>query len=178
MDVQDLYNKVSGFEQKLSPLSLEKSRCKNGCSRCCYTDISVFQIEADHIRLWFKDLGAEQRRLLKEHWSQGPTMTTNFSGEKAQSCAFLHQESCTIYEARPLICRTQGLAMKFTVDEENFVDICPLNEDMLEVIKENEILNLDLLNIILSQMESVQAGNRQRERIRLTDLRTELWNLL
>ena len=162
----------------MKPITRELSSCKSGCSKCCFTDISIFQVEAENIRSWFKSLSDAKKAELSMFWSDPPTRTNSFSGKEVSSCAFLHQDTCTIYEARPLICRTQGHALSFREDSDLFVDICPLNEGMLETLTSSEMINLDLLNSILSGLEKIDSGNDERNRIRLTDLKDELWTLL
>ena len=174
MQVKDLYQKVGEFSEGLSSDSQALSHCQKGCSRCCYVDLSIFHVEADNIQNWFEKLPTSQQTLLKEKWQKPLKSTENFHQETVSSCAFLHEEACTIYEARPLICRSQGLAMKFKEEEAEYLDICPLNEDMLEELTEKEVLNLDLLNMILVQLEKADAENAVRPRIKLTDLRSTL----
>lgn len=178
MKIQDLYQKISDFEKKLSPVSLEKSSCRQGCSKCCYTDISVFQIEANNIRHWFDTLSPQEKIKLNKAWSLPLSERENFQGEKVSSCSFLVNEACTIYEARPLICRTQGLALMFKEDDQVFLDICPLNEEMLEHLSKSEYLSLDLVNTILVQLEKLDASHTDRERMKLSALKEELWTQL
>lgn len=166
MNIHDLYKKVSDFEAQISSEALAFSQCKKGCSKCCYTDISVFEVEAGSIRNWFSGLSTEQKKNLLDKWNNPPN---------EGACALLHEESCTIYEARPLICRTQGLAMTFKDEAQQFIDVCPLNEDMLDVLQESEFLNLDLLNMILSQIEKLDSKDIRRERVKLSSLRNFLW---
>jgi len=89
--------------------------CRRGCSSCCVDELTVFEVEADRIRDAFPEL--------LEAGEPGP----------AGACAFLdHDGACRIYEARPYVCRTQGLPLRwFEEDEEEEVveyrDICPLN---------------------------------------------------
>lgn len=165
MDIQALYSKIDEFQNQQREQLKARYQCKNGCSRCCHTDISVFEIEKNNIALWFESLSVEQKNELKMKWEQPRT---------EGACAFLRNDSCTIYEARPLICRTQGLAMLFQEDEQPYLDICPLNESALEDIEENEILNLDLLNSILAQLEQKDAGCTDRDRTRLEELQNLL----
>lgn len=163
--IQDLYQKVAEFESKQSANTRALSNCKKGCSQCCYVDLSIFEIEAQNICDWFTNLLPTQQTTLIKKWTEP---------QKQNACAFLNKEECTIYEARPLICRTQGLALQFREHQQNFIDICPLNEKILEKITENEILNLDLLNQILVQIESAESKGTSRERIRLIELRSSL----
>lgn len=172
MQVKDLYQKVSDF--KVGPDAQAKSHCQKGCSRCCYVDLSVFQVESKNIETWFENLPTEKQQSIREKWQKPLNHTQTFAGVETQSCVFLHEEACTIYEARPLICRTQGQAMKFKDGSDEYLDICPLNEEMLDELTEKEVLNLDLLNMILSQLEKVDAGNTTRERVKLSDLKARL----
>lgn len=162
MEIKDLYTKVADFESRLSSELMSLSQCRKGCSKCCYTDISVFEVEAANIRNWFNTLTDPQKSELHSKW-------TAPSNEGA--CPFLHEEACTIYEARPLICRTQGLALSFKEDDQLYADICPLNEKMLDELDHKQFLNLDLLNLILSQLEKNDSPSQNRERVKLSALR-------
>lgn len=168
MKVTDLYNKITAFEENLSPIQREKTNCKKGCSQCCMVNLSVFQVEADNIRSWFQNLSPERKEAIKNAWKKESLPS---------ACSFLKDDACTIYEARPLICRSQGLAFKFQETGTSYIDICPLNDELLATITEKEILNLDLLNLILSQMENLNSLGTQRPRVKLSDLLRELENL-
>ena len=162
MPLQELYRKVEAFQNNLSAPARSLSQCRKGCSRCCMVDLSVFRIEADSVRKWFRELAVGKADELRSLWS----------GEKPEGgCAFLVNDACTIYEARPLICRTQGLPLRFIEGGQTFLDICPLNEEMLNITLSSEVMNLDLLNLILAQLERHEGEDRPREK--LSDLRAE-----
>lgn len=163
--INDLYKKVAQFETQLSDDIKSKSQCKNGCSKCCYTDISIFEVEASNIKKWFAGLSIERQNEIREKWSLPQT---------EGSCAFLRNESCTIYEARPLICRTQGLALRYMEEGEPYIDICPLNDEMIEEMEDKDVMNLDLLNTIVSKLETESAAGMNRPRISLKDLKLVL----
>jgi Fe-S-cluster containining protein len=164
MSLHALYQKVAAFEAGLSDTSRALSQCKKGCSQCCHVDLSVFRIESDAIREWLKGLSEEKRNKLRELWKR-PV-------EKGH-CEFLYDGACSIYEARPLICRTQGLPLRFHEGGQTYVDVCPLNEEMIGVVTGQEIINLDLLNLILSQLEKENGPDRPRER--LADIKKEFY---
>lgn len=174
MNINDLYLKVGDFEAGISSTAKSLSNCKNGCSRCCYVDLSVFEVEANNIKTWFEKLPETKKDELKEVWKSPLSEMLNFHEQMTPSCPFLHKESCTIYEARPLICRTQGLALKFKDQTEELLDICPLNEEMLDVLSGKEILNLDLLNLILSQLENIESQGQTRSRVKLSSLKASI----
>ncbi len=93
--------------------------CRRGCSDCCQDDLTVFSVEAQRIETFLSD----------------PTKHKNLTLHPRGSCAFLHptQKACQIYEARPYVCRTQGLPLRFIEETDEglaeFRDICPLNDD-------------------------------------------------
>ncbi|MDX9720539.1 MAG: YkgJ family cysteine cluster protein [Myxococcota bacterium] len=92
-------------------------RCAVGCASCCVDDVSVFEVEAARIQAEFGDLLS----------SQAP--------HPRGRCAFLdEQERCRIYPARPYVCRTQGLPLRWLEEKgdevEEFRDICALNEQV------------------------------------------------
>jgi hypothetical protein len=90
-------------------------KCRRGCTDCCRDDLTVFTVEAERIRREFPAVLTEAPR-------------------SAGACAFLDAEgACRIYPARPYVCRTQGLPLRFfEIDRGGEIveyrDICPLNE--------------------------------------------------
>ncbi|MEM9068528.1 MAG: YkgJ family cysteine cluster protein [Myxococcota bacterium] len=116
-------------------------RCGSGCSGCCQVELTVSAIEAAGIR-----------RLLREapRQPEGP----------AGACVFLDVEGrCQIYDARPLVCRSQGLPLSYPPDvvpvdavrgtlEDRDLTWCPLNfterppnvPDVLDAARADEAL--------------------------------------
>ncbi len=111
-----MYAEVDAQAGKLEIIHAERLKCGRGCSSCCIDGITVFEIEAEHIRTNHADF-------LK-----------NQSPNTKAGCAFLGAEgACRIYENRPYVCRTQGLPLRWLEEIDNEIveyrDICPLNEE-------------------------------------------------
>jgi Fe-S-cluster containining protein len=109
------------LRQKLDQeiLRLEKKHkkhlaCKKGCDLCCL-NFSVFPIEFEVIR--------EETRGAYNPLLAAPESESENSG----SCAFLSNHACTIYESRPFICRTHGLALLYVNDDDWELSHCELN---------------------------------------------------
>lgn len=69
-------------------------RCSRGCDRCCAPGLSVLPVEAERIA-----------RFLDEREVEG--------GVRADRCVFLDRTgACQVYAARPVLCRTHGLALR------------------------------------------------------------------
>lgn len=162
MSLPELHEKITAFEESLGPGPRELSQCKKGCSQCCEVKLSVFSVEADFIREWWKKLPEETQKNLRDIWKTQP-------GEEGK-CDFLVNHDCTIYEARPVICRSQGLPLRFKDEGQLYLDICPLNDEVLLKVPSEKALNLDLLNAILAGLQGVNSFSR----VSLSELRAEL----
>ena len=174
--IQDLYQKVQDFEARLSEPTKRGLKCKQGCSACCHQRFSVFSIEADHIKNWFAALSESEKKSLLENWREDLSLRS--PDDKTLACVFLDDKgACTIYPARPLICRTQGLPLALLKEETQSrqqLDICPLNRDVLAGVEAGDILNLDLLNTILSHLQRQYSSSENGERVCLSDLQQQL----
>ena len=83
-------------------------------------------------------------------------------------------EKCSIYEARPLICRTHGPAVRLPSSDIvwcdlNFTDMD--NDTVLATIPSDSILDIELLNRTLSLINQMYLSERteaQRDYLRST----------
>lgn len=157
--IESLQENASGFFDKIHSKYSTSMKCSEGCSKCCFTDISVFEVETLRIKDWFGALSLENQNELKELWK---------TPVEAQACTFLYNDRCSIYEARPVICRTQGAPL--FVQADNVLDYCPLNFKDSDPPKE-DWLNLDRLNTLLSFAAKTSGLDK---RIRLTKFKKEI----
>lgn len=76
--------------------------CKRGCSHCCHVQVLITQDEADVIA---KRIGRKARFFTGP--SRGREDVKTFDWGYHNPCTFLVEGECSIYENRPLPCRTQ-----------------------------------------------------------------------
>ncbi len=151
-DLRPLQEKAEKEFERFFNKYKENMDCGRGCSSCCISGLNVFAWEASIITDWFFDLSPEE----KENWKRSQALpsrpASGSQGDKA--CAFLRQGECTIYEVRPSLCRTQGMALSYQQNEKVLRDWCPLNfkEEGSEPL-ENDDLNLDALNQMLAKAQ-------------------------
>lgn len=82
-------------------------RCARGCSACCVLE-TVAPLEASVIADYVQTVSRPDN-----------------APDDSSHCVLLHQDTCTIYPARPIICRTHGVPLLYPSSGE--IEICPLN---------------------------------------------------
>ena len=106
------------IDELVAPLAQRHAgrlQCQRGCADCCQDGLTVFEIEA--------------ARIVAEH----PDVL-DLAPHPPGACAFLDAEgACRVYDARPYVCRTQGLPLRWVEERGAEVvelrDICPKNEE-------------------------------------------------
>ena len=147
----------------------QEFNCKNGCFSCCRSGLTISWVEASQILDWLR-LHPEVLKKIKN--SEQMKFDQKF-------CHLLdRQGSCSIYDVRPIICRSHGAPVSWSEkkdvrdsDMENR-DVCPLNfkGTDLETLDSRFVLSLDKLNILLSLINRQFDSTKSNERIELAAL--------
>lgn len=94
--------KVAKLQQLMSELrsyaTPHLQACKKGCSTCCYQRVILTETEADVIG----DAIKVRPRAIPDNYKQ---KDINSFG-RSTPCPFLHNSECSIYEHRPIACRS------------------------------------------------------------------------
>lgn len=162
--LSQLQSNASHFFNQFLQKHQGNMQCKSGCAQCCHVELSIFESEAALVIQWVQQLGEESKKQLLEAL-HSPEQTTEFQKKKA--CVFLRNNQCTIYEARPIICRTQGAVLQFKKEVEKnktevHVDVCPLNfKETNSLPDAKEWLDLDRLMALQSVAENFYQKNKK-----------------
>jgi uncharacterized protein len=109
-----LRQKVDAISMELSEKHARHLQCKKGCDLCCM-DYSILPVEFYSILEELKSRGFKTENL-------------QLNKKKDEDCIFLKNHVCTIYESRPLICRTHGLPLLYTNNNGDWeLSTCELN---------------------------------------------------
>ena len=115
-DYRAVVVKVDAAVAAISGRAGDAVTCHRGCDSCCAAGLSVLPVEAEHIA---------------RHLEAFPVDDV---GARADRCTFLDGGgACRIYAARPLLCRTHGLALKTSSSQHaslrivDDVSVCGLN---------------------------------------------------
>ena len=158
--VERLHAATSELAEKVARAHGDRLRCRAGCSGCCTDELSVFEIEADVI--------VARHQHLLEHGEP----------HREGACAFLDpQGRCRIYDARPYVCRTQGLPLRWIEEDDDgglveARDICPLNDPggpPLEELAAEEMWVIGPFEERLADQQRAQDGGEGR-RVKLREL--------
>ena len=139
---------VNKRAERLHILHADRLKCSRGCHDCCQDDLTVFEVEAKRIIDEFKDV-------LENELPHAPG-----------KCAFLDKAgSCRIYSARPYVCRTQGLPLRWIDGSYEYRDICPLNEEgaPIEELPEEQCWTLGEVEGELAQLQVNSKRVKLRE---------------
>ena len=107
-----LRTEIDTHSNKLEKEHTKQMQCKKGCDMCCM-DYSILPIEFHSILNDFE---------------KNKTIPETSAKAKDDECIFLKNHVCTIYNERPIICRTHGLPLLFMNDNNEWeLSACELN---------------------------------------------------
>ncbi len=86
--------------------------CKEGCSRCCESgDYPCSNLEFEYLQLGFYLTNGATKDIVQENIDKLKKEKENSEDKKFMyRCPFLIDNKCCVYNFRPIICRTFGLA--------------------------------------------------------------------
>ncbi|MBE2227507.1 MAG: YkgJ family cysteine cluster protein [Ignavibacteria bacterium] len=165
----------------------DKIQCRKGCSKCCSQIFKITLIDAyiiqDHIRALPRERREELQQKARDYishlpqeekHSDHPGSSSHPSLEKEGSslyCPALGTEGeCTIYEARPVICRRFGMPIYDYKNPQN-VHACELNfADGDEITDELLVPNQTTIGMKWDELkeEFVASGHRTDKSIGTT----------
>jgi hypothetical protein len=116
-----LRSRADRFIDSVTARYSEMIDCRPGCAECCVGGLTVVMVEAAALG---EALGIAQERIYLQA-GQPPLRSIG-------ACTLLDERGrCRVYPARPLICRTQGMPLRYpdsegiSVCRRNFVDAEP-----------------------------------------------------
>ncbi len=170
-----LLQKVAAAGSAIEARRQADLRCGRGCHQCCLVHLELLPVEAAAVRDHLRSMDAEGRAQIAER-ARAP----------GEACVMLASDgSCDIYEARPLVCRTQGHALAYPPDvipvdavrarAGGDVTWCPLNypdapPDGADVLN---VEVLDRLLFIVNQRFAEPRGLSSENRESLTAIAAE-----
>ncbi len=114
-EYDDIRNETDAVCRDLEKKHRPHLACKKGCDLCCM-DYSIFPVEFYAILQGLKTGKFHSDDVYAE------------CDPNEMSCIFLRNHACTIYNLRPMICRTHGLPLLYANDDGEWeLSTCELN---------------------------------------------------
>ena len=132
--------------------------CRPGCTNCCI-GFTVLPLEA---AILLHVPGSEKRPAVKS--------------SQENRCLFLLENGhCSVYDRRPILCRTQGLALAYIDHESGTIEVsaCPINFSEEFSFEQDDLFFMDSFNdrlAVLNLQYCRQAGLQPDCRIALSDI--------
>jgi Fe-S-cluster containining protein len=157
-------------------------QCQTGCADCCHVRLTVTAVEAAAIRAYAAGLPHSVRRQLVTDPCGDPTASKTMSiaadtasDNRGERCAALDPAGrCTIYTARPLVCRSHGVPIRLRSGSLPVVQACHRNfrgtVPDADCVLDQATLSATLLAINAAENPSHAVG----ERVELAALLAEL----
>jgi len=153
------YDLIADIDDLMAKLIKKRFRqilnCRPGCAECCIP-FSILPLEA---------------ALVKERINQFKPV----EGIEDKNCALLADNCCTIYDIRPIICRTQGLPIAYINEDSSCIEVsaCHLNFPDDHQFEQEDLLFMDQFNSRLADLNiqyCLTVGLTLQQRIAIADL--------
>lgn len=148
-----LVGRVDDFAAAVATRCAEDLSCRAGCCDCCLVELTLSPVEASALADFVLSLDGDSKATVRRLLSS-PLPSDN------PRCAMLDASGqCVVYGGRPLVCRSQGLPLRYASDlipveairsrlPTGVVTVCPLNfskrepraEDVLDAERVDQIL--------------------------------------
>lgn len=132
---------VAELDKKISEISSgvlqQQLRCAPGCDGCC-VQFSVLPLEAAMVAEAV--MGKKVR----------------YDDTDGEGCKLLKEGLCSLYDNRPVICRTQGLPLAYVDEEAGIIEVsaCQVNFRDDYPLSHDELFYMDSFNGRLAQLNA------------------------
>jgi uncharacterized protein len=107
MDPRDAYRALRERVDAFETAAFERGadlQCRAGCEACCHVELEVSPLEASFVVARLRELDTDALDALAQR----------LDAPDDDRCVMLDDDGrCRVYEARPLVCRSQGLALAY-----------------------------------------------------------------
>jgi hypothetical protein len=165
-----LLDKVSAFTDVTSARRHADFSCRAGCDACCQAWLTVNPVEAEAVLSRLAALSDAARQRVRRRGER--ELAREAEGTAQPRCAMLEEDGrCAVYEARPLVCRTQGHALLYPRDllakntirarrAQGDITYCPLNYQSAPP-EAADVLDAELVDKLLAVVSHRHASARR-----------------
>jgi hypothetical protein len=168
-----LLEKVEAFSAPVSARRSADLTCHAGCSSCCQVWLTVNSVEAEALRRGLARLDPITRARLRARGEAQAQREASPAADRPR-CAMLEEDGrCAVYADRPLVCRTQGHALRYPIGfvpreavmaRAGTADVthCPLNYSERPPGRD-DVLDAERVDLILALVNARFCSSEQRD---------------
>lgn len=160
--------KVDAFFDRVHDAHRAQMQCGSGCSDCCSVRLTVTLVEAATIASALAEMPEEARRAI----------AARAAASSPERCSALDADDrCSIYAARPLVCRSHGAPIRRRDPDRSLpvVDACPRNfAGGFGDVPEADCFDQETVSTVLGALDTALADTIGAER----GIRLDLGDLL
>lgn len=172
----ELAENVDAFARRVE--SRHELSCGPGCSACCEVSLAVGVLEASRVRGALAALEPGRRAAVRAR-TVDPRVTAE------ERCVMLDEAGrCDVYEARPLVCRSQGLPLLYPLaaippearaaeaelpDGPRAIVWCPLNF-AAQPPESEDLLDAERVDVALARLTRAHARGERLDPLRRVSL--------
>jgi uncharacterized protein len=162
--------KVDAFFERVQAKQGPDMRCGSGCFDCCSPGLTVTGVEAALVRDGLQGRPPAERTAIAQRAR---------SSDGSRCAALDSQGRCSIYDVRPLVCRSHGLPIRLqTPGHLPIVDACPKNFTAAgpAAVDASCVLDQETLSTMSAAVEAAharQTGRAAGQRVPLRELLEE-----
>ncbi len=167
--LDELFAKLDSFFSRTKGHVGPAITCHAGCDDCCKRRFTITSVEAARLLEALDQLPIDVRQGIRER-----------AQREEAACPLLEGNGqCAAYAARPTICRTHGLPIRFPAEPGiralPMIDACPKNFGglNLETLDSRDILDQSTASTILAAIDAAYADSMRLprgERVAIVDL--------
>ena len=113
LSISKMYAAIDELIDSLTELSNKQNdpiKCKNNCANCCHQPVFTLDYEMQYLNSFIKENFSEQKQTVIKIRAHNNRIKLSRLTEleilnSKQPCPLLENESCSVYEARPMACR-------------------------------------------------------------------------
>jgi Fe-S-cluster containining protein len=111
--IHEMYELIDAMINSFSEFAVQQNQkidCKKGCSWCCHQPVFALDYELDYLKFHINNKFSteEQKNISKkatEKWEKLKGLKDEELINSKIPCPLLKNDSCTVYEVRPVACR-------------------------------------------------------------------------
>jgi Fe-S-cluster containining protein len=170
---EELIRRVDALTGEIAARRAGDLACGKGCSACCRVQLELSPVETERVRSALRGLSSETRERIR---ARARALAAAEPPRDADCVMLENDGGCAIYASRPMVCRTQGHALRYPAGSlppeaiyatgaGGEITWCPLNYTA-ELPRSEDVLEGERIDELLAGINLLAADDPQDTLVR------------